>query len=120
MQEPTQLVETYIASFNETDAARRRQLLDSLYTADSTYTDPTVDLRGPSQIDSFIAQTQDHFAGYTFRLRGPVDAHHEQLRFQWQAGPSEEPDRYVGFDVIVADDGRIRNVYGFLDSVPAA
>ena len=42
-------------------------------------------------------------AGVTFTLGGPIDA----------------PDAYVGFDVIVAEDGRIRNVYGFMDAVPA-
>ena len=30
------------------------------------------------------------------------------------------PDAFVGFDVIVADDGRIRNVYGFTDAAPAS
>lgn len=95
-------------------------MVDSLYTGDSTYTDPTVELRGPSQIDGFIAQTQEHFHGYEFTLGGPVDAHHEQARFQWHAGPAEDPDRFVGFDVIVTDKGRIRNVYGFMDIAPAS
>ena len=27
---------------------------------------------------------------------------------------------YVGFDVLVTDDGRVRNVYGFLDKTPSA
>jgi hypothetical protein len=55
-----------------------------------------------------------------FRLRGDVDAHHDQARFQWQAGPEEQPDLFVGFDVIVTEDGRIRRVYGFSDAAPAA
>jgi hypothetical protein len=114
-----QLAERYIASFNETDPARRRELVEALYTTDSTYTDPNVDLRGPGEIDGFIAQTQEQFPGYTFTL-GAVDAHHGQARFQWHGGPADEPDRYIGFDVIVSDDGHIRSVYGFMDVVPAA
>ena len=120
MDDVTQVVERYLSSFNETDATRRRELLDSLYTTGSTYTDPHVDLRGLEEIDGFVAQTQQRFPGFTFRLGGPVDSHHNQARFQWHAGPDEAPDRYVGFDVIVTDDGRIRNVYGFLDAAPAA
>jgi hypothetical protein len=42
------------------------------------------------------------------------------MRFQWHAGPDETPDRFIGFDVIVADDGRIRDVYGSMDVAPAA
>jgi hypothetical protein len=114
-----QIVENYIDAFNETDGMRRRELLKRLYTSESTYTDPHVDLRGPSEIDGFIAQTQERFPGFEFRLAGPVDAHHDQARFQWQAGTVEEPAQYVGFDVVVTDNGRIQRVYGFMDSAPA-
>lgn len=114
------LVRRYIAAFNETDGDRRRELLEGLYTPDCTYTDPHVDLRGPEQIDGFIEQTQERFPGLTFRLGSPIDAHHDQARFQWHAGTADAPDTFVGFDVIVTDDGRIRSVYGFTDVVPAA
>jgi hypothetical protein len=43
-----------------------------------------------------------------------------QARFQWHAGPDDEPDKYIGFDVIVTEDGRIRNVYGFMDATPTS
>ena len=120
MEDASQVVERYIATFNETDGDRRRELIDALYAADGTYTDPNVDLRGPAQIDGFVATTQQQFPGYTFALGSSIDAHHGQARFQWHGGPADEPDRYVGFDVIVTDDGRIRSVYGFMDKVPAA
>lgn len=115
-----EIVERYIGAFNETDAARRRELLAGLYTSDSTYTDPHVDLRGPSEIDGFIAETQERFPGFKFQLAGDVDAHHDQARFHWKAGTPEQPDQYAGFDVVVTDDGRIRSVYGFMDAAPAA
>jgi hypothetical protein len=119
MKDVQTLVTRYLEAFNESDAGRRRELLGTLYTADCTYTDPHVDLRGSDQIDGFIEQTQERFPGVTFALGGPIDAHHNQARFQWHAGPADAPDAYVGFDVIVTDDGRIRNVYGFMDAAPA-
>ncbi len=120
MQNAQTLVSQYLEAFNETDADRRRELLEALYTPDCTYTDPQVDLRGAEQIDGFIEQTQERFPGFTFTLGGPIDAHHNQVRFTWHAGPSDAPDDFVGFDVIVAEEGRIRNVYGFMDAAPAA
>jgi hypothetical protein len=120
MQDPQTVVAQYLETFNETNADRRRELVDALYTADCTYTDPHVDLQGTEQIDGFIAQTQERFPGFTFALGGPIDAHHDQARFTWHAGPADAPEDYVGFDVIVAEDGRIRNVYGFMDAAPAA
>jgi hypothetical protein len=120
MEDVQTLVTRYLEAFNESDAGRRRELLGTLYSADCTYTDPHVDLTGSDEIDGFIEQTQERFPGVTFTLGGPIDAHHNQARFQWHAGPADAPDTYVGFDVIVTDDGRIRNVYGFLDAAPAA
>jgi hypothetical protein len=120
MEDPTAMAERYLATFNETDPDQRLALIEALYTAHGAYTDPNVDLRGAAQIDGFVAQTQEAFPGYTFTVGGVVDAHHNQARFQWHGGPADEPDRYVGFDVIVAEDGRISNVYGFMDKAPAA
>jgi hypothetical protein len=119
MQDTQTIVASYIEAFNETDGDRRRELLEALYTPDCTYTDPHVDLQGAEQIDGFIEQTQERFPGATFALGGLVDAHHNQARFHWHAGPAEAPDAYVGFDVIVTENGRIRHVYGFMDAAPA-
>ena len=55
-----------------------------------------------------------------FRLAGPVDVHHDQVRFTWHLGPEGQAAPAVGSDVAVTDDnGRIRTVLGFLDRVPA-
>ena len=116
-----ELAERYIASFNEADPARRRALIEQLYTEDGGYTDPQVEVQGREQIDAFIAAVQDQFPGWRFSLGGEVDAHHHQARFQWHAtAPGAEDPAFIGFDVLVADDGRVRQVYGFLDKVPAA
>jgi hypothetical protein len=116
-----QIVEQYLDVFNETDAAERMSRLTRLYGTDATYTDPHVDLRGPEQIDAFIASTQERFPGFRFSLGGEVDSHHNQARFQWHAAPNgaEEPT-FVGFDVLVTDGERVRSVYGFMDAAPAA
>ena len=119
MSNATEIVESYLASFNETDPDTRRAMLATLYDEDSTYTDPHVDLCGPEQIDTFISGTQERFPGFRFRLAGDVDAHHEQMRFQWHAAPADEPNPlYVGFDVIATSNGKIRRVYGFMDAGP--
>ena len=71
---------------------------------------------GRDQIDATIAAVQGQFPGLVFTLAGPVDAHHDIARFSWHLGD----ELVVGFDVLVLDaDGRIANVYGFLDKVPA-
>ena len=64
---------------------------------------------------------QQRFPDFRFRLAGPVDAHHDQLRFSWELGPAGAPEAPIaGSDVAVRDGaGRLVSVFGFLDRVPA-
>ena len=115
------LAQRYIDTWNETDAGVRRAAVDKLYTDDARYVDPLAVAEGREAIASMIAAVQDQFPGFSFRLLGPVDGHHNQARFGWELGPAGAEAPIVGFDVAVTDDdGRIRTVLGFLDKVPAA
>ena len=115
------MIERYIASWNEPNPARRRELIARTWTEDATYVDPLVVAEGRDAIDAAVAVAQTQFPGFVFRLAGPVDAHHHVARFTWELAPEADADAIViGFDVAVfAGDGRLRAVQGFLDKVPA-
>jgi hypothetical protein len=115
-----EIIERYIATWNETDPGRRKALIDELWAADGSYTDPLADVRGRDQIDAVIAAAQEQFPGLVFQLAGAVDANHNQARFTWHLGPSGGEPLVVGFDVAVLDaENQLRSVHGFLDKVPA-
>jgi hypothetical protein len=115
-----EIVERYLAAWNETDAVKRRSLVDGLWAADASYTDPLADAHGRAEIDGLIGAVQQQFPEFVFTLGGAVDAHHDQVRFSWHLGPAGAAEPVViGFDVAVLDgDGQISSVYGFLDKVP--
>jgi hypothetical protein len=120
MSDINDTVERYIAAWNETDPAARRAAVDALATSDVTYIDPIAVAEGADAFDATIAAVQGQFPDFTFRLAGTPDAHHDQARFTWELGPAGGEALVVGFDVVLlAPDGRIRCVYGFLDKVPA-
>jgi hypothetical protein len=115
------LIERYLACWNETDAATRRTLVDDLWAADAEYTDPLAEARGRDAIDATIGAVQAQFGGLVFTPVGAPDSHHNQTRFQWGLGPAGAEPIIVGFDVAVTDaDGQITTVFGFLDKVPNA
>ena len=115
------LAERYLAAWNATDPATRRALVEEVFAEDVTYTDPMADVAGRAALDAAIAAVHEMFPGFVFRLAGPADAHHDQLRFTWHLGPEGAEPPITGFDVaVVDDDGRIRTVLGFLDRVPTA
>jgi hypothetical protein len=115
-----EIVEKYLAAWNETDPAKRRALVDEVWAENGSYTDPLADVRGRAEIDGLIGAVQQQFPGFVFTLGGTVDAHHDQARFTWQLGPAGAAEApVVGFDVAVLDGaGQIGSVYGFLDKVP--
>ncbi len=114
-----QIIDTYLAAWNETDPGARRRLIDEMWAADGRYTDPLADVTGRDQLDAVIAAAQAQFGGLEFSLAGPVDAHHHIARFTWHLGPRGGEPVVVGFDVAAVEDGQIVSVQGFLDRVPA-
>jgi hypothetical protein len=116
----TDLVQAYLAAWNETDPAARKAAIDAAFTADARYVDPLADVSGSDELDALIAGVQQQFPRMEFRQLGDVDVHHDVCRFQWGLGPAGAEPLVVGFDVAaVAADGRITTVHGFLDRVPA-
>ncbi len=116
-----ELAQRYIDAWNETDSNVRRTAVDGLYTEDARYVDPLAVAEGPEAITSMIGAVQEQFGDFRFRLTGPIDGHHNQMRFGWELGPQGATAPVVGFDVaVIGDDGRISTVLGFLDKVPAA
>jgi hypothetical protein len=120
MYDFTKLAERYIATWNETGPSARRALIGEVWSADGRYIDPMAEVTGRDQIDAVIAAVQAQFTGLTFRLAGPVDAHHQQARFSWELGQDGMDAIVAGFDVAQWDaEGRLSLVLGFLDKVPS-
>lgn len=113
-----QLVERYLAIWNETDSVARKALIASTWTEDAVYTDPMADVSGHDGIDGLVAAVQSQFPGLIFRRLGEVDAHHDYMRFAWEAGPADAGAVIAGTDVAGISDGRLRRVVGFLDLTP--
>lgn len=113
------LVRRYLAAWNATDPAARREAIAAAFTPDARYVDPMADVRGHDGVDALIAGAQAQFAGLTFSPGEVLDAHHDVVRFTWHLGPAGAEPVVIGFDVAeVADDGRLERLHGFLDRVP--
>ncbi len=114
------VADRYVAAWNEPDADARRRAVAELWTEDGAYTDPLAAVEGHEAIATVIARAREMFPGHVFGLIGDPDAHHDVVRFGWELVPEGGGEAVVvGFDVaVVAEDGCLRNVYGFLDKVP--
>lgn len=112
----------YIAAFNETDSTARRAMISRTFTEDAAYVDPLMSGDGADGIDAMIAGVQAQFPGFAFRLSGTVDGYADRLRFAWElCPPGADAPLVAGTDfAVLASDGRLRMVTGFLDLMPSA
>ena len=116
----TEILAGYIAVWNETDEAARAARIAEVFTPEIEYTDPLASVHGHAEMSGLVGAAQGQFPGYTFRLAGTPDAHHDVVRFTWELAQGDAEALVVGFDVaLLAPDGRIGAVAGFLDKVPA-
>ncbi|GGC60200.1 nuclear transport factor 2 family protein [Undibacterium terreum] len=116
----TQIADNYIAVWNENDALRRGELIARLFTADADYADPMMRSSGHAGLNGMIGSVQQQFPGLLFGLHGGQDSHNDVVRFSWALGAEGAPPVAYGTDIVVlAADGRISKITGFLDAVAA-
>ncbi|MET4660911.1 hypothetical protein ABID80_004639 [Streptomyces sp. PvP037] len=113
-------VARYFDAWNAGDAQARARAVAAAWTEDGRYTDPLADAVGHEAITAVIAAAHDRFPGFSFRLAGTVDGHHDTARFSWELVNTADGSAPVaGSDVITLGSGdRVRAVYGFLDRLP--
>ncbi len=120
MLDATKIADRYIAAWNESDPARRRALVAALWTEDATYVDPMMRGEGHNGVESLIGDVQAKFPDYRFALSGRPDGYGDRLRFCWDLGPEGGEAVVRGTDfALLAEDGRLRAVTGFIDRLPA-
>lgn len=115
-------VQRYFTAWNAATAEELAKAVEAAFTEGATYTDPLADVRGHEELAATIDGAHQQFPGFEFRLAGTPDGHHDIVRFGWELVSTADGSAPVaGSDVIVlADDGRITSVSGFLDRVPGA
>ena len=120
MMDVTQIIDTYLAIWNERDAAARRALIGTTWTPDGLYLDPMLRGEGHDGIDAAIGGAQPLFPGLSFRRTSEVDVHNDRLRFTWELGAEGEPPAMAGLDIGQIVDGRLSSIIGFFDIWPTS
>jgi hypothetical protein len=115
MTEIATVVESYIAAWNEADPGGRARLIAETFSEDATYLDPLMSGEGADGIDAMIAGAQAAYPGHRFELKSGPDAHNDRVRFSWTLSGPDGPVAGGTDFAVVADDGRLEAVTGFLD-----
>jgi hypothetical protein len=115
------VVDAYLDGLNETDAARRAELIASAWAADGRFLDPLLDARGHEALAAMVGDIQALYPGHRFARTSGIDTHHDKVRFSWEMRGPDGSLTVAGLDIAeLADDGRLRTVTGFFGDLPAA
>ena len=113
------IVDHYIAAWNERDPIRRRELVARTWTKDGSYVDPARQAEGLDAISEMIGEAQTHFPGASLTRRGDCEMHADRMRFSWSLASDGADPFFFGTDfAFVAGDGRLCDVTGFIDAAP--
>ncbi len=117
----TTVIDAYLATWNETDPAKRAELIAGSLGADLWYRDPMLEADGLEAYDAMIGAVQSQFPGLVMRRTSGVDAHRDVVRFNWALGPVDGEPVFAGLDVAKYDaDGKLHRIIGFAGDTIAA
>jgi len=114
-----ELVDAYLAMWNEEDAAARADHIKAAWAEDARYRDPLLEADGYAGLDEMVTTVHSHYPGHRFRRTSAIDAHHDALRFGWELFAPDGTVTVAGIDIAqVSDDGRLRAITGFFGPLP--
>lgn len=107
------LIDRYIAIWNETDENTRRNLIARTWTAEGTYTDPLLKSEGRDGIDAMTAGFQATYPDHRFERDGDCAFDQGKLRFGWKLIQPTGETFITGEDVCtLSDEGLFASITG--------
>lgn len=116
-----QLVDRYVAVWNETNAEKRRTAIPQLWAPEGVHYVRTLEARGYAELETRITGSHEknvRDGGYRFRPAGEAQVLHGVATFRWEMVTAAGGDiEATGLEFFVLDgDGRILSDYQFIES----
>jgi SnoaL-like domain len=109
----------YVAAWNETDAGKRRLLLETSWAENGIYSDPTAQVSGREALVQHLGRLIEHFADQRVLLTSGIDEHHSLIQFTWARVGLDGRKIRKGIDFgEVGADGRLVRITGFFGPPP--
>jgi hypothetical protein len=117
-----EMIRSYVASWNDNDAAKRDLTIEKTWSPDGIYRNATAEFEGYDGIARAVAAAHDAFVsnGFVFTL-AKLDTNHDAVRYTWEMVPATggEPDSVGTHVAVVGGDGRLISDHQFIDQPPS-
>ncbi|MGJ7527607.1 nuclear transport factor 2 family protein [Variovorax sp. GB1P17] len=119
-----ELADRYVAVWNETDAAARRDAIARLWVPEGEHYVRMLQAKGYEALMQRVTSSHEknvRDAGFRFIATGDAQALHNGVMFHWQMVPAAGgPVAALGLEFLVlSEDGRIATDYQFILPTPA-
>jgi nuclear transport factor 2 (NTF2) superfamily protein len=118
-----EMIGSYVASWNESDPAKRDLTIEKTWSPDGIYRNAAAEFEGHDGIAQAVTAAHDAFVanGFVFTLAS-VDTNHDAIRYRWEMVPVSggEPDSTGTHVAVVGTDGRLVSDHQFIDKPPSA
>jgi hypothetical protein len=86
MSNVTELIDRYVAVWNEPNAELPRRGFTALWAEDGACIDLCTEARGHDAIETTIAKAYEKFVakGLVFKTASDADSHHDIVKFNWK------------------------------------
>ncbi len=115
-------IRSYVASWNESDPAKRELTIEKTWSPDGIYRNATAEFDGHLGVARAVTAAHDAFVanGFIFTLAS-VDTNHDAVRYRWEMLPAGggEPDSIGTHIAVVGTDGRLVSDHQFIDKPPS-
>jgi hypothetical protein len=106
-------IDHYLTTWNEPDAAVRREQARAIWADDGYLVDPLLEAVGPDAIAAAIGEVREQLPGHSLIRTTGIDVHHDHARFAWTVNAPDGTVAVAGIDVVTFADGRLQTAIGF-------
>lgn len=107
------LINNYIAAWNEADQQVRKKLLEAVWEKNGDYTDSISHASNRVELDAIISQFLGDNHGARFTLIDKIDFHHNHVRFYWLL-QLDNGTEMIGMDYgRISADEKLERIVGF-------
>lgn len=109
----TELQNIHVAAWNEKDAAKRNELLESIYAEDIKMYDKDFILDGLKSVSDFIGKLIAEDPAYHFAAAKPIEPLQDSARFYGHINTSG--GLLNSMDFFLLDDRKVKHLYAFME-----
>lgn len=109
----TALQDVHVTAWNEKDAAKRTELLESIYSADIKLYDKDFIIEGLKSVSDFIGKLISEDPAYHFAAAKPMELVQDGARFYGHINTGARMLNSMDFFLI--EDGKVKDLYVFME-----